>query len=174
MPDSRLSDSALASLDRMISVTAQAWIDAGLVEHNSYGVLVVVAARPGTDFEGASRHSFPHDVEGSQLGGDWFIDNVAGKIRICETTGMDSHLAIRVHPGAVVGLRGAFAWGGAIIDPAYGLIVGTSGFHEDEDILFSRTVLAHLALALDREGTAALMAAREREHGEDAATARFT
>jgi hypothetical protein len=87
---------------------------------------------------------------------------------------MDSHLAIRVHPGSVVGLRGAFAWGGAIIDPAYGLIVGTSGFHEDEDMLFSRTVLAHLTMALDREGLAALTAAREREHGEDAATARFT
>ena len=174
MPDSRLSDAVLAGLDRMISVTAQAWIDAGLVERNSYGVQVVVAPRPGSDFEGASRHSFTHDVEGSQLAGDWFVDNVAGKIRICETTGMDSHLAIRVHPGSVVGLRGAFAWGGAIIDPAYGLIVGTSGFHEDEDMLFSRTVLAHLTMALDREGLAALTAAREREHGEDAATARFT
>jgi hypothetical protein len=29
-------------------------------------------------------------------------------------------------------------------------------------------------MLLDREGTAALMGAREREHGEDAATARFT
>jgi hypothetical protein len=29
-------------------------------------------------------------------------------------------------------------------------------------------------MLLDREGTAALMAARERERGDDAATARFT
>jgi hypothetical protein len=174
VPESRLSDSMLADLRRMISVTGQAWIDAGLVENNSYGVQVVLAARAGTDFEGASRHSFPHDVEGSELGGAWFVDNVAGKIRICEATGTDSHVAVRLHPGALVGLRGVFPWGGAIIDPAYGMIVGTSGFHEDEDILFSQTVRSHLAMLLDREGTAALMGAREREHGEDAATARFT
>jgi hypothetical protein len=74
----------------------------------------------------------------------------------------------------VVGLRGAFPWGGAVIDPAYGVIVGTSGFSEDEDIAFSRAVCSYVAMLLDREGTAAMMAAREREHGEDAATARFT
>jgi len=170
----RLSESTLADLARMIRVTGRAWIDAGLVQNNSYGVVVVLAATPGASFEGASRHSFPHDIEGSTLGGDWFVDNVAGKIRICEATGSDSHLAIRLHPGALVGLRGAFPWGGAIIDPAYGMIVGTSGFHEDEDIVFSRAVRGYLAMLLDREGTTALMAAREREHGPDAATARFT
>ncbi len=174
MPESRLSESVLADLRRMIAVTGQAWIDAGLVANNSYGVQVLVAAQAGSDFEGASRHSFPHDVEGSALGGAWFVDNVAGKIRICEATGVDSHVAIRLHPGAVVGLRGAFPWGGAVIDPARGVVVGTSGFHEDEDIAFSQTVRNYLAMLLDREGTAALMAAREREHGEDAATARFT
>ena len=169
-----LSEGTLADLARMIRVTGHAWIDAGLVQNNSYGVVVALAAGPGGSFEGASRYSFPHDIEGSKLGGDWFVDNVAGKIRICEATGVDSHLAIRLHPGALVGLRGAFPWGGAIIDPAYGLIVGTSGFHEDEDIVFSRAVRSYLAMLLDREGTAALMAAREREHGPDAATARFT
>jgi hypothetical protein len=174
VPESRLSDSVLADVSRMIAVTGRAWIDAGLVENNSYGVIVIVAARPGTDFEGAARHSFEHDIDGSELDGAWFVDNAVGKSRICETTGMDSHVAIRLHPGSVVGLRGAFAWGGAIIDPAYGVIVGTSGFHEDEDILFSQTVRSHIAMLMDREGTATLMAAREREHGPDAATARFT
>ncbi len=174
MPDSRLSDGVLSALSTMIAVTGRAWIDAGLVRNNSYGVVVVVAPGPGSDFEGASRHSFDHDVEGSELPGAWFVDNATGKSRICEATGLDSHVAIRLHPGTVVGLRGAFAWGGAIIDPAYGVIVGTSGWSEDEDILFSRAVRAHLAMLLDREGTAALMAAREREHGPDAATARFT
>ncbi len=174
MPESRLSESVLADLRRMISVTGQAWIDAGLVRNSSFGVQLLVAERPGSDFEGASRHSFPHDVDGSELAGAWFVDNVAGKARICEATGMDSHVAIRINPGSVVGLRGAFPWGGAVIDPAYGLIVGTSGFSEDEDIAFSRAVGSYVAMLLDREGTAALMAARERERGEDAATARFT
>jgi hypothetical protein len=171
---SRLSEGALGAVGELIAVTGRAWIDAGLVARCSYGVVVVVAVAPGRDFAGAARHSFPHDVEGSELDGAWFIDNVSGKIRICEASGSDSHVAVRLHPGALVGLRGAFPWGGAIIDTNYGLIVGTSGFVEDEDIAFSQTVLSYLRLLLDREGTAALMAAREREHGPDAATARFT
>lgn len=174
MPDSRLSDSVLAGLRQMISVTGQAWIGAGLVASNSYGVEVVVAAGSGAGFEGASRHSFEHDVDGSERGGAWFVANAAGKNRICEATGTDSHVAIRLHPGSVIGLRGAYPWGGAVIDPARGVIVGTSGFHEDEDILFSRAVRDHLAMLLDREGAAVVSSAREREHGDDAATARFT
>ena len=174
MPESRLSEGVLASVAKMIAVTAKAWIDAGLVERNSYGVEVVVAPRPGADFAGATRHAFEGDIEGSERSGEWFVDNAAGKNRICEATGMDSHVAIRLAPGSVSGLRGAFPWGGAVIDSARGVIVGTSGFHEDEDILFSIAVSHHLAMLLDREGAAELMAARERERGADATTARFT
>jgi len=62
VPESRLSESMLAELRRMISVTGQAWIDAGLVRNSSFGVQLLVAERAGSDFEGALRHSFPHDV----------------------------------------------------------------------------------------------------------------
>jgi hypothetical protein len=174
VPDSRLSDGVLAGLRQVIEVTGRAWIDAGLVAKSSYGVVVMVAAGPGGNFEGAATHSFAHDVEGAAHPGAWFVDNANGKIRICVATGMDSHVAIRLRPGALAGLGGAFPWGGAICDRGYGVIVGTSGFHEDEDIVFSRTVRNHLTMLLDREGSAALGAAREREHGPDAATARFT
>lgn len=174
MPDSRLNQGALANLRRMITVTGRAWVDAGLVTKNSYGVVVTVARAPGANFEGASEHEFPEDVEGSPLPAAWFVENARGKSRICESTGLDSHVAIRLHPGSVIGLRGAFPWGGAVIDTAHGLIVGTSGLHEDEDILFSLLVRDYLTMLLDREGTDTLMAARERERGEDAATARFT
>ncbi len=174
MPESRLSDSVLSALDRLITVTGHAWMDAGLVVRHSYGVEIVVARHAGGRFDGAARHAFERDVAGSQLGGAWFVGNAAGKNRICETTGMDSHVAIRLHPGSVLGLSGAFPWGGAVIDAARGVIVGTSGWNEDEDILFSQMVRSHLAMLLDREGTALLMAAREREHGPDAASARFT
>jgi len=174
VPKSRLSEGVLESVAKMISVTAHAWIDAGLVERNSYGVEVVVAPRPGADFAGATRHCFDADVEGSERPGEWFVDNAAGKNRICEATGMDSHVAIRLVPGSISGLRGAFPWGGAVIDSARGVIVGTSGFHEDEDILFSLAVRHHVAMLLDRDGAGELMAARERELGADATTARFT
>lgn len=178
MPVSRLGPDILADLNAFIPLTATAWMDGDAIKLNSYGVVILVAPLPGSDFTNAVMHEFgesmpnatynepglPHNME-------WYIENAQGKNLVSRHTGRDSHEAVRLYQGAVRYLRGAFPWGGAVIDTAYGLIVGTSGFKEDEDILVSRTVRNRIVMLLDREGDANLEAARDRgdKEGEDGA-----
>ena len=152
MTDTRLTKSVLADLVDFTKVTAEAWVDAQLVKENSYGVELLVAPNPGANFEGASNYNFANTLNGAEHDHQWYLANAHGKNLICLETGMDSHEAVRLWQGLVKQIRGAFPWGGAVIDPAYGLIVGTSGFKEDEDILFSRTIRNRLVMLLDREG----------------------
>lgn len=157
------------------TITAAAWMSGGLIKRNSWGVVVLFAARPGSDFTTAERFTIKHDQAGAKRNGGWYVDNADNKSLISKVTGLDSHEAVRLYQGALAHLDGAFPWGGAIIDAAYGLIVATSGFEEDEDILFSRTIRNRIVLQLDRLGDIVIGDAHARGEREgDAAADRFT
>lgn len=144
------------------TTTATAWMSRGLIKTNSWGVVVLFAARPGSNFTIAERFTHKHDQAGAERDGSWYVDNADNKSLISKETGMDSHEAVRLYQGALAHLDGAFPWGGAVIDTAYGLIVATSGFKEDEDIFFSRTLRNRIVLQLDRLGDIVLGDARAR------------
>jgi hypothetical protein len=175
MPMSRLSSDIIDSTHQYIVATAHALMEAGLIRRNSYGLEMLVASQPGGDFTGAAMHTFGCTKDVAEHGTPWYIDNAHGKNLICVATKMDSHEAVRLWQGLVRQIEGAFPWGGAVIDLHYGLIIGTSGFKEDEDILFSRAVRNFVVMHLDREGTGVLTDARDRgEQKGDAAADRFT
>lgn len=144
-----------ANLENFIWVTANAWMNAQLIKTNSYGVEILI--------DGYPELVTGYTVSGSVHDEYWYQDNAHGKSLVCLNTGMDSHEAVRLHQGSLRNIDGAFPWGGAIID--HGIIVGVSGFKEDEDILLARTILNRLVMLLNREGEAILAEARERgEH----------
>jgi hypothetical protein len=175
MTMSRLSSDIIDLTQGFIQRTAKAWMEGRLIRCNSYGVEILVAQRPGSDFADAAARTFYWTLDGAEHGAPWYIDNAHGKNLICLATKMDSHEAVRSWQGLVRQIEGAFPWGGAVIDPNYGLIIGTSGFKEDEDILFSRTVRNFVVMHLDREGTGVLTDARDRGEQEGEAGAdRFT
>jgi hypothetical protein len=169
-----LSDDIINDLERFTKSTALAWVEDGLVKPNSYGVVVVASEQPG-NFDDTHSYRFGWTKTSAEHDMDWYIENALGKTLICQQSGKDSHEATRLWQGTLIGLEGAFAWGGAIIDIDYGLIIGTSGFKEDEDILFSRSVRNRCVMLLDREGKALLDDARQRgEQQGDAGANRFT
>lgn len=174
MTASRLSRDIIADLNAFIPLTAEAWMDGDAIKLNSYGVVILVAPQPGSDFTNAVPHEFGDSMPGKPHDMEWYIDNARGKNLVCKQVGKDSHEAVRLYQGAVRYLRGAFPWGGAVIDTAYGLIVGTSGFKEDEDILVSRTIRNRAVMLLDREGAAGLEDAHDRgSDGADDPSDRF-
>lgn len=175
MDSKRFTATMYDRLDFFIGVTADAWISEELVKPNSYGVELLVAERPGSDFTNTEKYLFGETRTGVEHHRGWYTDNAHGKNLICLETGMDSHEAVRLWQGLVAQIEGAFPWGGAIIDLHYGLIIGTSGFKEDEDLLFSRTVRNRVVMMLDRAGTVHLDDARSRGEQEGEAGAdRFT
>lgn len=171
----RLTEQQCDELVQFMEETANAWRDAGLVKLNSYGVEILFTERAGSGFAHAERLAFGHTLDGAEHDEFWYVDNAHGKNLISVETGLDSLTAIRLVPGVVAGIEGAFPWGGAVIDLAYGVVVGVSGFQEDEDILFAQTILARIALMLDRDGDNLLDDARQRgKQPGDAGADRFT
>lgn len=172
---SRLTVADCTDLRHFIAATASAWSGNELVKWNSYGVEILLATKPGSDFtnatvlnEGESRPNTAHDTM-------WYRANAKGKNLICLATGMDSYEVVRTYPGLVARIEGAFPWGGAVIDTRYGIIVGVSGFKEDEDILFARTILGRVVMLVDRAGNEVLIDARKRgEQAGQAGADRFT
>jgi hypothetical protein len=159
---SRISGLLPHRLKSFIGSTAEAWKGDQHIKFNSYGVEVLVAKRPGPNFEGADVYTFGRTQPNAQHDRHWYVENAHGKSVICLETGTDSHEAVRVWQGLVAELDGAYPWGGAVIDLHYGLVVSTSGFEEDEDILFSRTVRNFIVMWMDRDGQRQLDAARAR------------
>lgn len=171
----RISTENSSELQRFISVTASVWKNTRLVKENSYGVEILVAQKPGSDFNEATVINAGETVSGMPHDTLWYRENAKGKNLICLATGLDSLDAVRLYPGLVAQIRRAFPWGGAVIDTRYGIIVGVSGFKEDEDILFARTILNRLIMLLDREGESVLTDARTRgEQAGEAGADRFT
>lgn len=176
MDDSRLTPAMLEDIEYFITATIRSWQENDLIKVNSYAVLIRVAQRPFGGFEsdfsdhtfGDSRHDAEHDY-------DWYAENVLGKAKACEVARMDSHEAVRRHPGALAYENGTFPWGGATYDALNGLIVSVSGFREDEDILFAHTVRNFVVMLLDRFGQLRIDDARQRGEleGEEGAN-RFT
>lgn len=172
---SRLTVADCTDLKHFIAATASAWSGNELVKWNSYGVEILLATKPGSDFtnatvlnEGESRPNTAHDTM-------WYRYNAKGKNLICLATGMDSYEAVRTYPGLVARIEGAFPWGGAVIDTRYGIIVGVSGFKEDEDVLFARTILGRIVMLVNRAGNEVLIDARKRgEQAGQAGADRFT
>ena len=175
MTQSRLGTDIEADLNAFIHLTVEAWMDGEAIKHNSWGTVVLVAPRPGSDFGCLTRHEFGYTHAEAAHPRSWYVDNADGKNIVCLGTGLDSHEAVRLWQGLVRQLEGAFPWGGAVIDTDYGLIIGTSGFKEDEDILVSRTVRNWIVMMLDREGEDVLTDARDRgEQPNEAGADRFT
>lgn len=174
----RLSPAVIADLNDFIPDTAKAWIQGGRVKPNSWGVEVLALPMSlGSGWAGANydRYVFSRTKPEGTHPGTWYVENAGGKNKICIFTGIDSHEAVRLYQGLVGRIHGAFPWGGAIIDLVYGIIIGTSGFKEDEDILFSRTIRNRTVMQMDREGELVIMDARRRGDQEgEAAADRFT
>lgn len=171
----RLSAGILDDLQEFIRATATAWMKAGLIKTNSWGVEIIVARRPGSDFNNADIYTFGYTAVDAENDEHWYLTNASSKNVICRETGMDSHEAVAVWQGLLAQLAGAYPSPGAIIDLAYGLIVGTSGFEGDEDLLFSRTIRNWLVMRLDRLGEAVLQDARVRgDQDGEAGADRFT
>jgi hypothetical protein len=165
----RLSDAIVNDLEAFIAQTAEYWMMANLIRCNSYGVEIYVAECPNsTDFGDTDSAGllFGETLPNAKHGVDWYQENAHRKNLISAETGLDSHEAVRLWQGLLVQLEGGYPYGGAIIDVRYGLLIGTSGFEEDEDILFSRTIRHRIAMLMDREGSAALIDARRRGQRE--------
>jgi hypothetical protein len=153
----------LTDIRGFITVTASLWMQAGLIKANSFGVELITALQPGGNFAvRASYEAFGLTDSKAEHPMEWYCDNAHGKNLICLVTQMDSHEAVRLWPGLVSQITGAYPWGGAVIDLAYGLIIGTSGFKEDEDLLFSRTIRNYVVMLLDRGGDDVITDARQR------------
>lgn len=171
----RLSLENESDLRKFITETAQNWMSSELIKFNSFGVQVLIAQNPGNDFTDSTVCNFGEDFTGTPHDTLWYRENAKGKNLICLATGLDSLDAVRLYPGLVARIHRAFPWGGAVIDTRYGIIVGVSGFKEDEDILFARTILNRLIMLLDREGESVLTDARTRGEREGRpGTDRFT
>ena len=171
----RLTEDNDADLRKFIDVTAKVWMGENLIKWNSYGVEILVAQEPGSDFSGASVHNFGETIPGTPHDTLWYRLNAKGKNLICLATGKDSYEAVHTSQGLVAQIEGAFPWGGAVINLEYGLIVGVSGFKEDEDILFARAICNRAVMLLDRGGEAVLTFARDRgEQAGEAGADRFT
>jgi len=162
MSQTRFTKEDLEDLRKFMHVSTDAWMQDRLIRVNSFAIVVLIASRPGSDFEGASQFVIGRTLQDAEHDQLWYITNADGKNAICLETGMDSHEAVRVWQGLVSQIDGAFPWGGAIIDPNYGLIIGTSGFKEDEDIFVSRTARNRLVMMCDRGGDSVINDARER------------
>jgi hypothetical protein len=161
----RLTLAITDDLRGFIDATATAWMDPinGFVKRNSYGIEILVAQRPGSDFNGAAVYNFGATIPDMPHNTVWYQENAHGKNLAALATGLDSHEAVRLYQGALWHVEeGVFPWGGAVIDKHYGICIGVSGFKEDEDILFARTIRNYLVMLLDREGEAILDEARER------------
>lgn len=171
MTADRLSTAILEDLDTFVLENAKAWMASGRIKRNSFGVEILVAPLPGNDFGDAKRYYFGNTADDAIHDSAWYRENAGGKNDICLETGLDSLVAVRLYPGLIRQIDGAFPWGGAIIDAVYGLIIGTSGFKEDEDILFSQTIRNYLVMLLNREGEVAVASARERGEQTGAAGA---
>lgn len=146
-----------------------------LIKVNSWGVEVLLAERPGSDFsELFFRLKFGRSLPEGKHDEDWYIQNAHGKNLVCLHTGMDSHEAVRTWQGTI-DIEGVFPWGGAVIDTHYGVCVGVSGFREDEDLMVARAIRNFIVMHLDRAGQAWLDDARARgaDDAEDPAD-RFT
>lgn len=162
-------------LSEFVPATIESWIDAGLIKRNNYGVELRVAKAPGGNLAEADLYHYGFSVEGGNHDVEWYQKNAHGKILACLVTGRDSHEAVRLYQGVLANYEGIFPWGGAVIDQAYGIVVGTSGGKEDEDILVSRTIRNFLVMHLDRLGQAQLDDAHTRGEQEGEAGAdRFT
>lgn len=172
----RLSPAILTDLTAFIPDTANAWIEGGLIKPNSWGVeILTLPMEIGSSWSAGDHYIFSRTKPNTAHPGTWYVENAKGKNLISVVTGMDSHEAVRLYQGLVSRIVGAFPWGGAIIDPVYGLIIGTSGFKEDEDILFSRAIRNRIVMLMDREGDLFIMDARRRGEQEGEAEAdRFT
>ncbi len=172
---SRLTQANGDDLRNFITTTARVWMNLKLVKYNSFGVEVLIAQKPGSDFTNATVFNEGDNQSGTAHDTLWYRANAKGKNLICLTTGLDSYEAVRMYPGLVTQIDGAFPWGGAVIDTRYGIIVGVSGFKEDEDILFAKTILNRLVMLLDRDGNDVLIDARKRgEQAGQAGADRFT
>lgn len=159
-------------LRHFIRTTAHAWREGGVVRDNSYGTIVQLRASIAYPHTYNSVLRVADTLLGAEHDGAWYLDNALGKALISAETGLDSHVAVRLHPGLVVNRGGLFPWGGAVIDSIYGIIVATSGFKEDEDQEFSRAVLERFKTLLNRQGVEQLAAAARR--GSEGGAERFT
>ncbi len=165
MTMSRLPVGLIHDLEFFIQQTALTWMSEGFIKQSPYGVEILVAGKAGDDFTDAAvylfgeeqyKHPDPtHTVK-------WYQQNAHGKNIACLTAGMDSHEAVRLYQGALAEIEGIFPWGGGVIDSHYGVIVGVSGFKEDEDILLARTIRNFIVMWMDRHGQAYLDDARRR------------
>jgi hypothetical protein len=138
----------------MVRAVLDAWRKAGLIKGNSYAVTIRVGLRPGGDLSRCDHYAIKDSVEGAEHDGDWYEENADSKGIICRETGMDSHEAVRLYPGLIAHLNGAYPYGGGVIDLLYSLLICTSGFEEDEDIMISYLVLDLVIMMLDRTGQA--------------------
>jgi len=174
----RLSDAVVGDIGEFIRGTAEAWIDQRFLKRNSFGVEIYVAERPNsTDFGdlGQSGLLFGNTLAGAEHDIDWYQENAHRKNLISAETGMDSHEAVRLWPGLLVQLEGGYPYGGAVIDIPYGLLIGTSGFEEDEDLMFSRAIRNCIVMLMDREGNEQLIDARRRgQRAGELGAERFT
>lgn len=161
-------------LELFIITTEEAWRNAGLIKKNSFGVEIIIATGSTRNFDTFVRFECGSSLDGATHDREWYIENAHGKNKICIATGLDSLTAVRLHPGATAHLEGAFPWGGAVIDAYYGIIVGTSGFREEEDVMFSKTVLEFIRILLDMLGQARLEEARSRARQAKPGFNRFT
>jgi hypothetical protein len=172
--DTEFSQDIYEFIEKFVESTATAWMETGLVTANSYGV-VLLAGEPGQDFREVQSFEFGASLGGAAHDTVWYRLNALGKAAVCKTTGLDSAEAVKLRPGVISRMEGAFPWGGAVVDHDYGLIVGTSGFKEDEDILFSKAILHFVVMMMDREGDAMLEEARTRgNQTSNAGADRFT
>ena len=158
----RLTEEIAEDLGKFVHATADAWIAAGLIKPNSWGVEIQIAQQLGDNFDFADGIIFCDDHPKGKHRGDWYVDNGQKKNLVSLETGMDSLVAVRLHPGLIVGLKTGFPWGGAVIDTVYGILVGPSGFREDEDVNFARTIRDRVVMLLNRQGQAMLDDARNR------------
>jgi hypothetical protein len=172
---SRLTQEQYEDIKEFIKSTEKAWRAAGLIKDNSFGVELLVAERPSSDFSNVDSFEFGRTRGGAEHDQAWYVENGHGKNLICLATGIDSHEAVRLWQGKVALIEGAYPWGGAVIDTEYGLIIGVSGFEEDEDILFARTIRNRLVMMMDRDGQHVLDDARQRgDQPGEAGADRFT
>ncbi|MBI2798112.1 hypothetical protein HYX70_02290 [Candidatus Saccharibacteria bacterium] len=146
-----LSEEARKMIEDFTTATVSAWMDAGIIKTNSWGVWLE-ADDPNGDFENAVDHRFGFDHPEGKHDAEWYIANAKGKCEACFATGKDSHEAVRTWQGMLNGVDGIFPWGGAIIDTDYGICVGVSGFREDEDLMVARAIRNFIVMLLDRKG----------------------
>lgn len=159
----RLTHAEWDLVERYIRSKGEAWIVDGIAEPNSFGL---VASTFGRSPSGELLLEDTMVVDHNQVGGkhppEWYVENAYGKREISRATGMDSLVAVRMNPGLVANVQDGFAWGGAVIDFTFGLIVAISGFKEDEDVQFAKDVLNFIIMLINRRGKAVIDDAHKR------------